>query len=432
MNAATLGDNELPALPGAWRLTLVPLAAGAAVRVLLAVWIQVLHGNFLFLDDQGYDTIGWSLAQAWHAGIFPSPSSVQYAGTTSDAFYVFTAAAYFAFGHHWILVKLIVALLSALCVPAAASIGVSLGGRRLGIAAAWLAALYPNAVFWGATGLKDGLSATLLLAVAAIALRSPSMRRTLGATVIIWASFLLRPVLGAAGLVMLAAAALGWARRAGTRSRRRVLLVGVPALAAMSWLAADRYLPTLQATLAGTGSLSTGTAPVTISYVPSLHNVLRSLLGPFPWSFGPGADSAYLGLYPGMAVWIVMLPAIALGSWELLRRGTWAQRGVVLAALAFLYVYVAAFQGDGFFRQRYTVEILLLVTGLYAFQRLPHRAALATALGACVIAPAALIQTHALAPAGVALAVLTAGALWLSQVQAARRHSRLLLPVSRR
>src|SRR5580704_15078745 len=113
---------------GMWRLALVPFAAGVAVRVLLVAWIQVLHGNFLFLDDQGYDTIGWSLAQAWHLGMNPSPSSVQYAGTLSDAWYVFVAAVYFVFGHHWILVKLIVALLSALCVPAAASAGTSLGG----------------------------------------------------------------------------------------------------------------------------------------------------------------------------------------------------------------------------------------------------------------------------------------------------------------
>ena len=74
------------------------------------------------------------------------------------------AAVYFVFGHHWVMVKLIIALLSALSVPAAAAIGVSLGGRRLGIVLAWLAALYPNAVFWGATGLKDGPCATLLLA----------------------------------------------------------------------------------------------------------------------------------------------------------------------------------------------------------------------------------------------------------------------------
>ena len=149
--------------------------AGLVIRVLVVVFVQVLHGNFLFLDDQGYDQVGWSLAQAWHVKSVPFARIGS--GTTPYLYYVFVAAVYFVFGHHWILVKLIIALLSALSVPAAAAIGISLNGRRLGISAAWLAALYPSAVFWGSTGLKDGPCATLLLAVAAIALRPPTMRR---------------------------------------------------------------------------------------------------------------------------------------------------------------------------------------------------------------------------------------------------------------
>ena len=140
--------------PGVWKLAAVPFAVGAGCRVLTVAYAQVLHGNFLFLDDQGYDRIGWSLAQAWHMNTFPSPGSIGYAGTLSYLYYVVVAAVYFVFGHHWIVVKVIGALLSALSVPAAASIGDSLGGPRLAGAAAWLAALYPNAVFWGATGLK--------------------------------------------------------------------------------------------------------------------------------------------------------------------------------------------------------------------------------------------------------------------------------------
>ena len=119
-----------------------------------------------------------------------------------------------------------------------------------------------------------------------------------------------------------------------------------------------------------------------------------ALLGPFPWSFGPNTDSVYRALYPGMVIWIVMLPAVALGCWELLRRGSWAARGVIVSALAFLYLYVTVFQSQGFFRQRYTVEILLLVVGLYAFQRFPRRAAVWTAIGVCVVAPAALVQAR--------------------------------------
>src|SRR5262249_45710520 len=136
----------------AWRLAAIPFGVGAGLRVLVVICVQVLHGNFLFLDDQGYDSIGWSLAQAWHMHTYPSPGSIGYAGTVSYFYYVFVGAVYYVFGHHWLVLKLIVALLSALSIPIAAAIGDSLGGHRLGLRAAWLAAIYPNAVFWGTTG----------------------------------------------------------------------------------------------------------------------------------------------------------------------------------------------------------------------------------------------------------------------------------------
>ena len=75
-----------------------------------------------------------------------------------------------------------------------------------------------------------------------------------------------------------------------------------------------------------------------------------------------------------------MLPAIALGCWKLLRQGSWAAKGVVVSALAYLYLYTCVFQSQGFSRQRYTVEILLLVVGLYSFERRPRSAATCTAV----------------------------------------------------
>lgn len=412
----------------AWRLAVIPFAVGAVLRVLVVVFVQVLHGNFLFLDDQGYDQVGWSLAQAWHLNTFPSPSSVEYAGTISYLYYVFVAAVYFVFGHHWMVVKLVIALLSALSVPAAAAIGISLNGRRLGIRAAWLAALYPNAVFWGATGLKDGPCATLLLVVAAIALQPPTMRRMISAVALIAAAFLTRPVVAVSGLAMLMVSYIEWglgrARPVQTKSRLPVLLIGIPALTVASVFLAARYLPTLKASMSGDSGLSLGTGPVTLAYSLSPRNVLHALLGPFPWSFGPGTNTVYRALYPGMVVWIMMLPVIALGCWELLRRGSWAARAVVASALAFLYLYVTVFQGQGFFRQRFTVETLLLVVGLYAFQRFPRRAAVWTAVGACVIAPAVLVEAQVIPLADLVLAVIVLGALRFAAGSVASAHVR--------
>jgi hypothetical protein len=396
---------------------------------LLAVaYAQVLHGNFLFLDDQGYDRIGWSLAQAWHMNTSPSPASIGYAGTLSYLYYVVVAVVYFAFGHHWIVVKVIGALLSALSVPAAAAVGDSLDGRHLAGAAAWLAALYPNAVFWGSTGLKDGPSATLLLAVAAIAFRPPTIRRVVSAGVLIAGAFLFRPVLGICALIMMLASAIDWARHRGRefplrgRTRLPVLLVGLPVLLVVSGVLASRYLPILDASTASDTASAAGTGPVPTSYTFSPSGFLRALLGPYPWSFTATSDTVYRALYPGMVVWILMLPAMALGCWELLRRGPWAARGLVVSILAFLYLYATVFQDEGFFRQRYTVEIPLLVVGLYAFQRYPQRTAIGTAVGACVVAPAALVQARVLSLSDLVLVVAALGSVWWVRVACGRWH----------
>jgi hypothetical protein len=400
-----------------WQLTAIPFAVGACFRVLVVAYVQVMHGNFLFLDDQGYDRIGWLLAQGWHMNQFPSPASV--AVTNSYLYYVFVAAVYFAFGRHWVLVKVIAALLSALSVPAAAAVGDSLGGRRLAMAAAWLTALYPNAIFWGATGLKDGPLATLLIVMAAIALRPLTMRRLAAAAVLLAVAFLSRPVEGVVGLAMLVVPAielvrgrwLGRVRPVGAGSRLVVLLVGLPLLSWMSVSLASHYLPVLKASLAGQATLSLATGPVAINFFPSPFDLVHALVSPVRW-FGPATAAAYGPLVPGMVVWTVMLPAFALGFWELLRGGPWAARGIVVSALAYMYVYTCVFQSQGFSRQRFTAEILLLVVGLYAFERRPRKAAVFTAAAACVIAPTALVQAGVLPPLGIALIVTASGALW--------------------
>jgi|GEM_PF-193804 len=406
--------------PSAWRLAKAAFVTGLALRVITVLAVQGLHGNFLFLDDRGYDQIAWTLAQAWSGHTFPSPAGYAYAGTLSYLYYVLVAVVYFVFGHHWVVLKVVAALLSALSVPAAAAVGDTLGGPRLAVRAGWLAALYPTAVFWGATGLKDGPLTALLLAMAAIALRPLTMRRLAAATAIIAVGFMSRPVLGIVCLAMLVVPAVrllrgrwpghGPAASAGTRTT--VLFVGLPVLVLVSVVLAARYVHLLKSTLAGDGSLSLGNGPVAVSFSPSATGMLRSLLGPFPWAFNPAAATVYRALYPGMIVWILLLPAVALGCWELIRRGSWAAKGIVVSALAYLYLYAVVFQNQGFFRQRYTVEPLLLVVGLYAFARRPQLAQAWTALGACVVAVAALVQAKVFPAPGLALLLLVVPALY--------------------
>ena len=106
----------------AWQLAAIPFVAGLAVRVLVVVIVQILMRTFFSSTIRVMTRLDGRLLRHGTC-IFPFPASV--AVTNSYLYYVFVAAVYFAFGRHWILVKLIAALLSALSVPAAAAIGSS-------------------------------------------------------------------------------------------------------------------------------------------------------------------------------------------------------------------------------------------------------------------------------------------------------------------
>ena len=85
-----------------------------------------------------------------------------------------------------------------------------------------------------------------------------------------------------------------------------------------------------------------------------------------------------------------------------------------MSALGFLYLYTCVFQGPGFSRQRFAVEVPLLVAALYAFGRHPRRASTWTALAACAVAPAELVQAQVIPAKVLALVVAAGGAGWLA------------------
>jgi hypothetical protein len=138
---------------------------------------------------------------------------------------------------------------------------------------------------------------------------------------------------------------------------------------------------------------------------PSLAAPVVALMGPFPWAFGEGSQSVYQALYPGMVIWIVLLPAATIGVWVMLRRGSSAVRGVVAAALTFFLMYLAYFGDVGFFRQRIALELFLLILALLAFQVRREKAVVLTAAWVVFLGPMILIQTAVFPPAGAAAVI---------------------------
>ena len=105
--------------------------------------------------------------------------------------------------------------------------------------------------------------ATLLLAMAAIALTATDHAASGRAVALLAVAFLTRPVEGVRGLAMLVVPAgeimgafgLGQNALRGQGSRLLVLLVGVPAASVVLVALAARYLPILQASMAGNRAL---------------------------------------------------------------------------------------------------------------------------------------------------------------------------------
>jgi hypothetical protein len=138
---------------------------------------------------------------------------------------------------------------------------------------------------------------------------------------------------------------------------------------------------------------------------PSLSAPVVALMGPFPWVFDEESQSVYQALYPGMVIWIVLLPAATIGVWVMLRRGSSAARGVVAAALAFFLMYLAYFGDAGFFRQRIALELFLLILALLAFQVRREKAVVSTAAWVVLLGPMILIQIDVFPPAGAAAVI---------------------------
>lgn len=397
------------------RRYLAPLLAAVVLRLSVMLITHTFAGPFLFIDDQLYDSVGWSFASSWRQNVFPSLQSY----ALNPGYFVYVAGIYFVFGHEWLFVKLFNVVLASLAVVPAAGIGETLGGTRLARRAAWATALYPIGIFWGSTGLKDAPLATAFLFLIFLGLKPTSLPRAIAQVALIGMAFYVRPALGACALITMVVPV--WRGVAGRRRSRRLFATSkgrvVARLIAIAMIAAAPllllpYAEYLQVSLRG--EVSSTAAPGLV--VSQLHPaaVLRNLLGPFPWQFGPGTDNVGRALYPGMVMWIALLPAMGVGAWHLFRRGGAAARGMLLAIVTYLFVYLlSAVYVTGAFRQRFLVESALIIVALFAFDRHRYWAEMATAIGMIVLAPAALVQGGALSLTWMALLIACAGAWFL-------------------
>ena len=248
----------------------------------------------------------------------------------------------------------------------------------------------------GGHGTEDGPLATLFLAAAALALRPLTLLTLIGQISAATVAFTSRPALGVACLLMLTVPVYRSFRiRYGVLSRPTRRLLAISGIALLVVL----VLPSLSVNLAlvsrwwsGGEGYALPEGSVLAGSLPALYAPLIALLGPFPWAFEVNAESVYMSLYPGMVLWILALPASFLGVWVALRRGDSHVRGVIVATLSLLLTYLAYFGDEGFFRQRFAIELMLLILALFAVERLGYKVIVATSAWMMILGPMMLFR----------------------------------------
>jgi hypothetical protein len=352
-------------------------------------------------DSQSYDTVGKALASAWGTEGFRFDRLASLCGTTTWGTYVFFGVAYRWIGSNWLYPKLAIGLVAATTAVSIAALASRCGlpdrhARVVGIAVG----LYPTALLWTAIGLKDSLVAAMAFGVLALQAVWPGLS---GGIIIVAGSAVLlpfRPVMSGALLV----SALLRSRQARDSTASRGLY-----LVAALVIGLILIVPSGQRLADGVSAAQTaGEAPVTgnarSSQPLAPAQLVRGAMGPFPWSWDDASATTFRWVYPGMVVWILLLPLAFLGGRQAAKTSPLARQ---LSAFVIIYLvaYYATFSA-GFFRQRTAIEpIALLFAAIYAAAR-PRTIWPIVSTWVVIVAGFAIVQSRVVSPKVLVVVIL--------------------------
>jgi hypothetical protein len=387
---------------------LAPVLIGAGLRLGLSVGVHLASGDgLLYLDDGGYLRQGERLGALWGAGDIVDPAAANQTGTYLWGFQGMLGAAFALTGGGLMTGKALVWLASSATVLTTALVARRLAGDAIARRTAWLCALAPTMVWWAAPLMKESLAALLLTSLLLAALHVDRPRAAAAVPVLALALALVRPAAAAAVAVVTGVVVAVMVVRAGRvdpgRALRRLAagaVVGAAAVLVLSRGApvalVEGYVHTIERMI----DLYRGAGPERLPF-----DVVRSFVTPYPWAFDEQARTWDLSLYPGVWVLIALYPSVLAACWAFRRR----PEVVAVAAVVVLFVSLNAFTSGFLFRQRSTVEpllVLLAALGIGSVAAAARHAAVAVSLVAAV---AAVQSRGVVAPAAILLA---AGGLW--------------------
>lgn len=396
---------DLPAWAGRlslpWRLFLaaVALRLVSFLCFFLYSWFRG-HGGFTDPHDPvEIDRWGWYIATQLHQGRLPDVRGVNLLGSWQVGFEYLVGFQYFLVGHHVAIPRLVNVALAAFTAPAAywAAQGAGLS-RRVASRAGWLTALWPLSIYWsGYDLLKDPLI-WFLVALALLSMtRLTGLRSGLSGALAAGGMLLVRIYLG---VMLYALIPLGALIR---RDWRGLAILVTLLTAAEAALVLGLHQPPIWSTApyhgngvsvsqgqaaggggggAGSGSGDVAAAQITGSGSDVATVVLtndprliakRLLVGGILAPTGPWfsfhrllSPTVETGMYPGLAIWVLLIPFGVLGFVRAVRSRVPAVINVAVlsitlwASLAYLYAGTA-------YRQRemaFPATLILVAIGL--------------------------------------------------------------------
>ncbi len=289
------------------------------------------HGIVNVFDSVAIDKWAWYAAEHFRAGQWVDLRQNELAGTWDIGFTYLVAFEYTVVGHHPEVARILDCLLASFQAPAAyLAARRTVLGPKVAARAGWLVACWPLSLYWsGFDLLKDPL-VWFLLAIALLALTESGWRR--------------RPALGAlaAGSVhvvrnyMGPGVAVALIISSVLKKDWKALIATIGALAAIEAVLLAAHFPPAWSP----GPYLTNQELVTETQPASLNNpgeqastsevftpaglATRFTIGTLTVTFGPGlrplTDLAHptldWGMYPGLLVWIALLPFGILGLWR--------------------------------------------------------------------------------------------------------------------
>jgi hypothetical protein len=385
------------------RRTAVRIFALSALyqTVVILIVAQYVDRPF-FPDAQLYDRYGRVISRAWHQSfhVFGANGLEHLSGTRAWGPHAFFGAVYYVFGESWLTACLALGVVAA-SGPVAIYVIASkiLPSRRALYWTVAIVALYPTAVFWSAAGLKDGAVAALAFDVLALQLSLRAPWGTVAGVAGAAAFLTVRPVL--AGSLLLA-----FLFSRGTQEGRFAKWLRVGAALAVIGLT---VLPTGQRLAGGTAVFSgspgasryvvgnegqvqiEGGIVAQIASAVSPDHLIQGLLSPRPWDFTSETASPYRWMYPGTALWILMLPAVCIGVALGLRSGVGPGRTLLIFVLVYAGAYYITFS-TGFARQRTPLEMVGVVFAALALTERKEAVLRITSIWACVVAVVAVAE----------------------------------------